>query len=58
MPITTFQTFHGWRGFCKSGGPLSKVVTIGFVTFGYMPWDLHQTLSQLTASLKRVLGRK
>jgi hypothetical protein len=53
---TIIIEFHGWRGFHVDGGPLGRILILGFVSFSYMPFLLSERLKQMIAKLKNVAG--
>lgn len=55
--MTFFVSTHAFRGFSHQGGSLYAVVILGWVSFGFAPYELTQKLSELTDALKKVVGK-
>lgn len=55
---TVIIEVHGYRGFQIEGGPLGRVLIIGFVSVSYMPFLLTDWLNERIAKLKSVAGSR
>ena len=54
--MTLLVECHAWRGFSAAGGSLLYIVTCGFVTFGFAPFQITKRLNELTEKLKQIVS--
>jgi len=53
--MTLFLEFHWWRGFSAAGGGLIYIVTLGFVSIGFAPFQITKRIAELREALKGIV---
>lgn len=53
--MTLLLEFHPWRGVSAAGGGLIYIVTVGFATVGFAPFQITRKLAELTQTLRGIV---